>query len=287
MANRNALLRPRTLGLSTLAGASLLASCASWVPSSYQVPQLYIKGYTIRARGEQIAGTPDSGTLNNTLTVLQNLGVLGVFVNPKFIFSADPVLMLQTANDYTMPAAETTTEPAVDVKGNPTTETVFTKPLFMLDAITISYQVPNFSLPDVTLQENLPIKSNSYTMPPLPLPELGTLIQALTSGDPSKSTIEGTFTVNLRLRDLDPLAGQQSFTVSRSFPFEYTTTSILAANTSDNVPGFIPSATFTPAIGGLGAALPSAAPTQTPPPSASPTASPVPPASAPVSPIPI
>ena len=256
----------RALVAIAIAAMSLASSCAALVPQDLQVPKVYIKDYTPRLRGEQISGEPAMAELERGLSALRRFGTIGMIFSPKFIYSIDPVLLLHVTEPRQVAPDAMVTEPYYDSDGEPKTRQVMRKPMFMLDNLTISYQIPGYEIPPVTLEQNVPIKSNDHILEPMPVSQVKPLIEAFTQGSRPGAPISGTFTMTLDMRDLDPSASERSFKVSRTFPLLYTY-QILVSETISNAP---------PDLGASPTPEPTSTPAASPAPESSATPTPVP-----------
>jgi hypothetical protein len=248
-----------------IAAALLVTACSAAIPQDLRVPKLYIKDYSPRIRGEQYAGDPDRSGLTAFVNALQNFGTIGVVFGGNFVGVIDPVLLLHTTEPVTMPADQLVDEPYFEA-GEWKTKKVLRKPIFYVDRVTVTYQVPGVDIAPVVIEQNVPIKSNDHLLEPLPIAQVGALFtsfqQKVTSG--TASAVSGTVTTTFDVRDMDPLASERTFKVARTFPFLYTYQILVNENIEVQAP------TNSPAP----SASPSAAPAASPSPSASPSAQP-------------
>lgn len=265
--------RPAFLGL--VGVLALVTGCASWVPQDLQVPKLYIKDYALRVRGEQYAGTAAQAQLDRTVSVVSKFGNIGVFVTPQFMITSDPVLLLHTSEFVELPNADTVEETYIE-DNETKVRRVLRKPLYMLERITVSYNVPNYSIPSITIEQNLPIKSNDLTLEPLSIAQVAPIMSAFANGSITPMTpVSGYATFTLDIRDLDPMAKERNFKVSRVFPLQYSYNTILGGETIDQgspAPQPSTNATGSPGVGGEGATSPSPSPSPSPTPTTTPSA---------------
>lgn len=254
--------RPTALRYAILAAVMFASACSAAIPQDLRVPKLYIKDYTPRLRAEQFNGTPNETGLAKFLTALQQFDALGVVFSNQFVAVIDPVLLLHTTEPFDMPADQLVSEPYFN-GSTPAVRQVLRKPVFYVDRVTVSYQVPGVEIQPVTIALNVPIKSNDHLMDPLPIAQVGALFnefqQKVLSG--TASAVSGTVTTSFDVRDMDPLATERTFKVERTFPFLYTYQILI----NQTIEGQVPT-------------TPSASPSASasPAPSASPSASPAP-----------
>jgi hypothetical protein len=262
MATRSRPARPFVVVLGL---ASLVAACAQLTPQDLQVPKVYIKDYSLRVRGE---ASTEAGVeaMSKALPQIQRFGNVGVFALQGFTVVADPVLAFATSNNVDLASQQTVTEQrqTVDDNGAATKdETVLRKPLFMIERLNVTYQVPEYEIPSRTIELNVPMKSNAFTTDPLDIAIVkatrttnGASPTPAISFDAINANFIGQVTITADLRDLDPLSNQRTFSVSRSIPFMYTQGNILLSNaiaraTDNNVPISRASGQGLPAFGNV------------------------------------
>lgn len=258
--------RPAYLGLALTSLTLMVAGCASIVPQDLQVPKFYFKDYTLNVTARHVQGRVDASfetQRRNQLTGLRNVGLL---YSPNYVFVADPVLLLYKTEPVTLPPADLVEETVI-VNGQEETQKVLRKPIFYIDRATVTYQVPGYDIPAATYELQLPVKSNEYRLTLPAISQVGPLMTAFSRDAAAVGSVSGTLTVAVDMRDLDPLAANRTFKVTRSLPLVYSYTASRPEDAQIQ-PGQSPAAPATPA--------PTAAPTAevSPSPSPSPTATP-------------
>jgi hypothetical protein len=154
-----------TSGL-VLAGVTL-GACTSipFLSGSSDIKKLYVKDYTLNVDSRLIAGTSSKDFEDLKSQNVRDLGNVGLVYSPNYIFVADPQLLIAATSPISLPSDQIVTEPQkFDAKGNLVTEQVLRKPLYIINKTTLSYTVPGFTIPQVTITQQIPIKSNSYQL---------------------------------------------------------------------------------------------------------------------------
>ena len=106
--------------------------------------------------------------------------------------------------------------------------------------------MPGYTIPDVTITQDIPIKANSYTMKLTGVAQVNELMAAF-SQDPSKiGSLAGSVTISLDVSDEDPLSYTKEFTVARSFPLVYSYLPFTPETDISPVPSPIQGTTATP-----------------------------------------
>jgi hypothetical protein len=260
--------RPAYIG-AAFAALAVVAGCTALGNQDLQVPQFYVKDYTLNVTARYLQGQTSATfetTRANYLKAARNVGLL---YSPNYVFVADPTLLLTRTVPVALPSDQLVDETVI-VDGKPQTQKVLRNPLFYIDRATVTYQVPGYDIPAATYELQIPVKANELTLPLPAIAQVGPLLQAYARDAAAAGTISGSMTVSLEMRNLDPIATQRTFKVSRSLPLVYSYT---GARPEDELAQ--PSAQPTP---------PPPTPTPTPTPSASvepsPTPSPTPSATA-------
>jgi hypothetical protein len=179
------------------------------------------------------------------------------------------------------PPGSTVDEPAsFNAAGELVTETVLRKPLFIIDKTTLTYSVPCYTIAPVVLTQQVPVKANEYHLKLNGAAQVNELMAAF-AANPSKATpITGTVTAAVEIQDLDPLAVEKTFTVSRSLPLAYTYQPFTPETTASSAPAPVVVLTTPPSAAPSPSPTPTAEATPTPVPTATPVPTPVPVATA-------
>lgn len=255
-------------GVAVALVASALSACNGWsLPgTSNTLKKLYIKDYTLSVGARLIAGTSSQEFEDTKSANVRSLGNIGLVYSPNYIFVADPELLIAASQPIDLPTDQLVKETAgYDVDGKPITESVLRAPLYILDKVTLSYSVPGFTIPNVTITEDIPIKSNEYQLHLNGVAQVNELMAAFAQ-DPAKvGSVAGNVTITLDLEDLDPVATAKTFTVARTFPLVYSYLPFTPETDISPPPSF---------------GFPSPEVTDTPTPAPSPSPSPTPTASA-------
>ena len=259
--------RPKSFGVALFAAAALASACSAipWLQyGTGGLHKLYIKDYTLNVSARLINGVSAKESEDAKIENIRSLGNIGLVYSPNYIFVADPKVLIASVTPLLIPADGATTEPmGFDKTGAETTEAVAAKPLYILNKTTLKYSVPGYTIPDVTITQETPIKSNDYPLTLGGVAQVNELMAAF-QADPAKiGTLAGTVTVALDISDLDPFATERTFTVARSFPLVYAYLPFTPENTESPRPSpqpiIVPTVsvpTATPTAGG-----PSATPT--------------------------
>jgi hypothetical protein len=258
--------RPVCLGLALVLATGLVASCAAIVPKDLQVPRFYFKDYSLNVSTRHVQGEGDSAFEKAKVSYLQSLKNVGLLYSPNYVFVADPVLLLAKTEPLTLPEADLVEE-TVLVNGVETKQKVLRKPLYYVERATVTYQVTGFDIPPTTYELQIPVKSNEYQLSLPAISQVGPLMAAYARDPVAAGTVSGTATVTVDMRDLDPLASERTFKVTRSLPLVYSYTSSRPEDTQEEAP---------PVLSPAPTLAPSATPSPSPSPSPSPTPTPTP-----------
>jgi hypothetical protein len=258
--------RPLFLG-AALAGVTLLAAaCSSILPQDLQVPKFYVKDYTLNITARYVQGQQNPQFEDLRKQGMKDAKNMGLLYTPNYVFVADPVLLLAKTVPVAIPSDQVVNEQTI-VNGQPTTEPVLRNPIFFIDRATVTYQVPGYDIPTATYELQIPVKNNQYTLSLPAVAQVGPLMTAFARDPAAAGTVSGSATVTLDMRDLDPLATQRTFKVTRSLPLVY---SYNAARPED-LASAAPAAPAT--VAPTATPVPSPSPTESPSPSPSPTPS--------------
>lgn len=228
-------LRRLTLMAALLAFMEGSSACSVIWPSTANptVAKLYVRDYVLNILPNLIAGLQDQTFENQEASLIRNTNAAGILYSPNYVFVAEPELLIITANNVDLPENQLVSEvTGYDAKGTPITQKVLRRPLFILEKATLTYNIPGYNISPVTLQLAMPIKSNEYR---LKLPGCAQLqaVQAAFATDPSKvRPINGTLTVSCEITDLDPIAPQKSFLITRAVPLLYSYTPLVPTTAS-------------------------------------------------------
>jgi hypothetical protein len=262
--------RPVHLGLALTSLTLMVAGCASIVPQDLQVPKFYFKDYSLNVTARHIQGKADltfETQRRNQLIGLRNVGLL---YSPNYVFVADPVFLLQKTEPVTLPPADLVEETVI-VNGKEEVQKVLRKPIFYIDRATVTYQVAGYDIPAATYELQLPVKSNDYRLTLPALSQVGPLMTTFSRDAAAAGSVSGTLTVSVDMRDLDPLASNRTFKVTRTLPLVYSYTASRPEDAQAGQASPAAPATVAPTI------APTAEPTATasPSPSPTPTATPI------------
>lgn len=251
-----------------LAAATTTFACQAlyqYLPGGTDVKKLYIKDYTLKVGARLIAGTSSKEFEDAKILNIKTLGNIGLVYSPNYIFVADPELVITATNPITLPPSELVDEPAgFDEEGAVVMEKVLRKPLYIIQKTTLTYAVPGFTIPPVTITQQIPIKANDYKLKLSGVAQVNELMAAFAQ-DPAKlGTVAGTVTISVDVQDLDPLARERTFVVARSFPLSYAYLPFRPETTEGGGEAPAPVETLPPAT-------PEPTPTPTPTPSPTPT----------------
>lgn len=253
--------RPAFLGLALAATTVATASCAAIVPQDLQVSKFYFKDYTLTVAARHVQGEQSTTFEDQKKDYLRELKNIGLLYSPNYVFVADPTLLLQKTEPLTFPASELIEETVI-VDGKEEKQQVLRKPIFYIDRATVTYSVPGYDIPPASYELQIPVKSNEYRLTLPAISQVGPLMTAFARDPIAAGTVSGTVTVSVDMRDLDPIAAQRTFKVTRSLPLVYQYTASRPEDTKAT-----PTPEATPAT-------PAPTPTPTPEPSPSPSPSP-------------
>jgi hypothetical protein len=260
--------RPVHLGLALTSLTLMVAGCASIVPQDLQVPKFYFKDYALNVTARHVQGKVDTNFETQRRNQLIGLRNVGLLYSPNYVFVADPVLLLQKTEPVTLPAADLVEETVI-VNGKEETQKVLRKPIFYIDRATVTYQVAGYDIPSATYELQLPVKSNDFRLTLPALSQVGPLMTTFSRDPAAAGSVSGTLTVSVDMRDLDPLASNRAFKVTRTLPLVYSYTASRPEDAQIQ-PGQSPAAPATAAP----TAEPTAAASPSPSPSPTPTATP-------------
>jgi hypothetical protein len=191
--------------------------------------------------------------------------------SPNYVFVADPVFLLQKTEPVTLPPADLVDETVI-VDGKETTQKVLRKPIFYIDRATVTYQVAGYDIPAATYELQLPVKSNDYRLTLPAISQVGPLMTTFSRDAAAAGSVSGTLTVSVDMRDLDPLAANRTFKVTRTLPLVYSYTVSRPEDAQSSQASPAAPATAAPTAEPTAAVSPSPSPSPSPTPTATPVA---------------
>ena len=233
------------------------------MPAGLQKAQpLYISSVGLRVRGEALTAAGDLA-LDTAIKSLQQWGDLGFYMTANYTVSIDPVLVVQTTSERPIAAADQVDEARLDSTGATVTRKVSRVPFYILDDVTITYDVKPYKSEDLgkrTINLNYAMKANNATIETVRLGIPEPIARGLWDKPNETPPALGVAKVTINGRDMDPLLTESArpFTITRDFPVRYTFGSALLGEAAA---GHTPLSAQQPAV------FPSLAPAATPAPS--------------------